>query len=196
MVAGSVGPTGELLEPYGLLAFDAAVAMFEAQVRGLLDGGVDFILVETMSQLAEVEAVVQAARHVAADAPLAASMSFDTNGRTMMGVSPHQALETLAGWGLDVIGANCGNGPAEIEGVLEQMAAHRPEGVYLLAQSNAGLPHEVNGETVFDGTPDVMGDYAVKMLRLGVNYIGACCGSTPAHIAAMRAALDEAAAQL
>ena len=194
LVAGSVGPSGELIEPYGLLAFEDAVAMFETQVRGLTAGGVDFILIETMSQLAEVEAVVQAARRVDEDVTIAASMSFDTNGHTMMGVSPREALETIHGWGVKVIGANCGNGPAEIETVMAQMAEYRPDGVYLLAQSNAGLPHEVEGETVFDGTPEVMAAYAVKMLHLGVSYIGACCGSTPAHIAAMRAALDQAAA--
>lgn len=196
LVAGSVGPSGELLEPYGLLSFDDAVAMFETQVRGLAAGGVDFILIETMSQLAEVEAAIRATRRVVEDLPIAASMSFDTNGRTMMGVSPHEALEKISGWGVRVIGANCGNGPGEIQAVMEQMAARRPDGVYLLAQSNAGLPRVVDGETVFDGTPQVMAEYAVKMLRLGVDYIGACCGSTPAHLAAMRAALDkEAAAQ-
>jgi 5-methyltetrahydrofolate--homocysteine methyltransferase len=196
LVAGSVGPTGELIEPYGLLTFDDAMSMFETQVRGLVAGGVDFILLETMSQLAEVEAAIKATRRVSEDLSIAASMSFDANGHTMMGVSPHQALETIRGWGVSVIGANCGNGPAEIETVMAQMVERRPGGVYLLAQSNAGLPHEENGETVFDGTPEVMAAYAVKMLRLGVNYIGACCGSTPAHIAAMRVALDAEAANM
>lgn len=193
LVAGSLGPSGELLEPYGLLSFDEAVAMFETQVRGLAEGGVDFVLIETMSQLAEVEAAIRATRRVVEDLPIAASMSFDTNGRTMMGVSPREAVQTISNWGVRVIGANCGNGPAEIEAVMEQMAACRPDGVYLLAQSNAGLPHVVDGKTVFDGTPQVMAEYAVKMLRLGIDYIGACCGSTPAHLAAMRAALDKEA---
>jgi 5-methyltetrahydrofolate--homocysteine methyltransferase len=193
LVAGSVGPTGELLEPYGLLTFDEATAMFETQVRALVAGGVDLILIETMTQLPEMEAAVKATRQVSEDLFIGASMSFNTNLHTMMGVSPLQALEALHGWGVRLIGSNCGNGPAEIETVMAQMAAHRPEGVYLLAQSNAGLPHDEDGETVFDGTPEVMAEHAVKMMRMGVNYIGACCGNTPAHIAAMRTALDAAA---
>jgi 5-methyltetrahydrofolate--homocysteine methyltransferase len=110
----------------------------------------------------------------------------------MMGVSPRQAVETMAQWGVRVIGANCGNGPAEIETVMTQMAQHRPPGVYLMAQSNAGLPKYEAGVIRYDGTPDVMADYAGRLRRLGINVIGACCGSTPTHIAAMAHALEAA----
>ena len=88
-----------------------------------------------------------------------------------------------------MIGGNCGNGPDEIRYVMSSMSENRPDGVYLIAQSNAGLPKMVDGEVKFDGTPQIMADYAVEMYRMGVNYIGACCGSTPAHIAAMKEAL-------
>lgn len=194
LVAGSMGPTGELMEPMGLLSMAEAVSMFAEQARGLIEGGVDFVLIETMSQLSEVEAAVTGARSVDPGLTIAATMSFDTNYHTMMGVSPKQAMDALRGWGLRVLGANCGNGPGEIETVMAQMAEQRPEDVFLIAQSNAGLPQLVAGRTLFDGTPEVMADYAVKMEGLGINYIGACCGSAPAHIAAMHAALVRAKA--
>ena len=191
LVAGSMGPTGELLDPMGLLSMEEAASMFAEQARGLIDGGVDFVLIETMSQLSEVEAAITAVRKVRTDVCIAVTMSFDRNGHTMMGVSPLQALTTISDWGISVIGANCGNGPDEIEAVMTQMAEQRPVDVYLVAQSNAGVAKYVDGETQFDGTPEVMAAYAVKMYRLGINYIGACCGSTPAHIAAMHAALED-----
>ncbi len=191
LVAGSIGPTGELLEPLGPLSKDEAQRLFAEQARGLVAGGVDLIIIETMSDLGEVEAAILGVREVAPDLLIAATMSFETKGRTMMGVRPQQALAALHGWGVRLIGANCGNGPGEIETVMAQMADERPSGVYLIAQSNAGLPQEVNGKVVFDGTPEVMAQYALRMRELGVNVIGACCGSTPAHISAMAAALAQ-----
>ncbi len=190
LVAGDIGPSGELIEPVGPLSMEEAQALFAEQVQGLLDGGVDFFLIETMSHLNEVEAAVRACRAIAPMLPVAATLSFDTNYHTMMGVSPRQAVETLATWGVRVIGANCGNGPAEIETVMTQMAQHRPAGVYLMAQSNAGLPQYEAGVIRYDGTPDVMADYAVRLRGLGINVIGACCGSTPTHIAAIAHTLD------
>jgi 5-methyltetrahydrofolate--homocysteine methyltransferase len=120
-------------------------------------------------------------------------MTFDTNYHTMMGVSPRQAVETLASWGVKVIGANCGNGADEMEVIATQLAQYRPNGVYLMIQSNSGLPKYENGRIFYEGTPDVMAEYALKMRDLGINIIGACCGSSPAHIAAMRTALAQAA---
>jgi 5-methyltetrahydrofolate--homocysteine methyltransferase len=178
-----------MLEPLGPLSAGAATAIFAQQVEALLDGGVDFILIETMSDLGEVQAAIRGARQVDEGVLIAATLTFDRNGRTMMGVRPLQALAALHGQGISIIGANCGNGPQEIEAVMEQMAEHRPEGVFLMAQSNAGLPHEVDGRMAYDGTPEVMAAYARRMQALGVNVIGACCGSTPAHIAAMHTAL-------
>jgi methionine synthase I (cobalamin-dependent) len=188
LVAGSMGPTGELMEPLGLLTPDGARESFTEQARALKAGGVDFALVETMSALEEVQAAVEGAR--AAGLPVAVTMSFDTNFHTMMGVKPVKALATLAGWGVTVVGANCGNGPAEIERVMTEMSEARREGVVLMAKSNAGMPRWKDDRITYGGTPDVMAEYARTMVKLGVGVIGGCCGSTPEHVAAMRKALD------
>ncbi len=190
-VAGSMGPTGELLFPLGTLNFDDAKAGFAEQAAALVEGGVDFLLIETMSALEEVQAAIEGAREAVGDAvPIAVTMTFDTRGHTMMGVSPAQALEAIYGWGIRYIGSNCGNGPAEIEDAIRQMAEKKPEDVILIAQSNAGIPRwKKGGEIVYDGTPEVMAEYALRMKELGVRYIGACCGSTPDHIHAMAEAL-------
>lgn len=192
LVAGSMGPSGDLIEPVGELTMDDARTMFAEQSRGLIDGGVDLILIETMSHLNEVQAAIEGIQSVSPDFPIAATMSFDTNLHTMMGVSPRAALEAISGWGVRIVGANCGNGPAEIETVMTQMAQYRPEGIFLMAQSNAGLPQYRDGVIQYDGTPEVMAEYALTVRDLGLDIIGACCGSTPAHIAQMRAALDGA----
>lgn len=188
LVAGSMGPTGELMEPLGLLTPDGARESFAEQARALKAGGVDFVLIETMSALEEVEAAVAGAKE--AGLPAVVTMSFDTHFRTMMGVKPVTALEAIAGLGVRVIGANCGNGPAEIERVLTEMSQAKPEGVMLMAKSNAGMPRWKDDCITYGGTPEVMADYARTMARLGVAVIGGCCGSAPEHIAAMREALD------
>ncbi len=189
LVAGSMGPTGEIMEPLGTLTPEGARAAFAEQAAALAEGGVDFFLIETMSALDEIQAAIEGIRSVS-DLPIAATMTFDTRFRTMMGVKPVQALGALHDLGVRVIGANCGNGPDEIERVISEMAAVKPDEVFLMAQSNAGLPKYVDKQIHYDGTPEVMADYATKMKALGVSYIGACCGSTPTHIAAMKQALS------
>ena len=189
-VLGDVGPSGELIAPIGVMEPDDVKAMFVEQIAALVEGGADVILVETMSDLTEVEAAVGAAAEVAPDLPVAATLTFDTHGHTMMGVSPERAADALASLGARIVGGNCGNGPHEIGPVMTQMAHRRPTGVHLIAQSNAGMPRLHGAEFHYDGTPEVMAEYAVQMRELGVGVIGACCGSTPAHVAAMRAALD------
>ena len=188
LVGASVGPTGELLDPLGVLTLEEAIALFAEQVAVLAEAGADFILTETMSDLQEVEAAVRAVQQ-ATELPVVCLLTFDTNLHTMMGVSPKQAVETLAAWGVEVIGANCGNGPAEIQTVMTEMVEHRPPGVMLYAQSNAGLPVLRGGDVYYDGTPEVMADYARQMQALGVDVIGGCCGTTPTHLRAMREAL-------
>ena len=188
LVAGSMGPTGELMEPLGLLTPEGARESFTEQARALKAGGVDFALIETMSALEEVQAAVEGAR--AAGLPAVVTMSFDTNFRTMMGVKPVAALAAIAGWGVGVVGANCGNGPAEIERIMTEMSAAPHEGVALMAKSNAGMPRWKDDRITYGGTPEVMGDYARRMIGLGVRVIGGCCGTTPEHIAAMRGAID------
>ena len=190
LVAGSMGPSGELFEPMGALTYEAAVAGFAAQAEGLAAGGVDVLWVETMSDLNEVRAAVEGARQAAPHLPVVATMTFDTRGFTMMGVSPDEAVHALTELGLTAIGGNCGNGPGEIEGVIAGMHQAAPD-VALIAKSNAGMPQMVDGEAVYDGTPEVMADYARRVRALGATIIGACCGSTPAHVRAMAQALHE-----
>ena len=189
-VVGSMGPTGELLEPYGTLSFEEARDAFAEQAAALVEGGIDVFWIETMSDLNEVRAAVEGARSVA-DLPVVTTMTFDTRGHTMMGVSPVQALEALRELQPLALGANCGNGPAEIEGVIEAMHAADPN-VVLVAKSNAGIPEWVNGELTYSGTPEVMARYALRVRELGARIIGACCGSTPEHVRAMAEALGGA----
>ncbi len=189
LVAGSMGPTGELLAPMGTMTFDDAKAAFAEQARGLAASGVDLLWVETMSDLEEARAAVEGARSVTA-LPIAATMSFDTNGRTMMGVTPAQAVRTMQGWGLVAVGGNCGNGIAEIEGVIDAMHRAAPD-VRLIAKANAGIPQWRNNELLYDATPPVMGRYAQRVRALGACFIGGCCGNGPDHIAAIAAALRE-----
>ena len=188
-VLGDIGPSGELMEPMGDLTPEGAQQLFAEQIRGLVAGGADAILIETMSDLSEIEAAVLAAKAEAPGLPVITTLSFDTNLRTMMGVSPALAVTTLADLGVDVIGANCGRGLDEMRIIAAQLAEARTDGVRLIVQSNAGLPKLVGDSFQFDGTPEQMAIYAVEMRDLGIDIIGACCGSTPAHIDAMRAAL-------
>jgi len=194
LVAGDLGPTGELLEPLGTLTADEAQAHFEEQVRGLVAGGIDLVLIETMSDLGEVEAAVRAAQAVAPELPVVVTLSFDTHLRTMMGVTPAAAVTALADLGVAAVGANCGRGPEEMEAVMEQMAAARPDGMLLVAQSNAGLPHLVGDHFEYDAPPERMAAHAATLRALGVDLIGACCGSTPEHLSAMSTALETASA--
>lgn len=190
LVGGSIGPTGELFTPMGTMTFEEARAAFAEQAAALDEGGVDILWVETMSDLEEVRAAVEGAKSVS-NLPVAATMTFDTHGHTMMGVSPAKALEVMSSFGLAALGANCGNGPAEIEEVIETMHSLSPDTI-LIAKSNAGIPHWVDDELYYDGTPEVMGEYTKRVFGLGASLIGGCCGSSPAHIKAMGEALQGA----
>lgn len=187
VVGGSMGPSGELLEPLGVLTFEEARDGFAEQAAALAEEGVDVLWIETMSDLKEVQAAVEGARSVS-DLPVVITMTFDTHGHTMMGTSPEQALEALRELAPIAIGGNCGNGPAEIEGVIEAMHTADPD-IVLVAKSNAGVPELVDGEITYRGTPEVMAGYAVRVRELGARIIGACCGSTPEHVRAMAEAL-------
>lgn len=189
LVAGSIGPSGELMAPMGKLTYERAKEAFAEQAQALAAGGADLIWVETMSDLNELKAAVEGARE-ATDLPVAATMTFDTHGRTMMGVTPKKAMQELGALDLIVSGANCGNGPDELEEAIQEMRAANPQAI-LVAKANAGLPKMVNQQVVYDGTPQVMAEYAVRVHELGAQLIGACCGSTPEHIRAMSAALKD-----
>ena len=188
-VLGDLGPTGELMEPMGSLTIDDAKAIFAEQITALVEGGIDAILIETMSDLSEVEAAVRAAQEVAPSLPIIVTMSFDTNLRTMMGTRPEQALKVLSALGVRIIGANCGRGPDEIRVIAQQLAQARPEGVFLITQSNAGLPVLHGDVFEYDGTPPEMATYALEMASLGIDIIGSCCGSNASHTKAMTEAL-------
>lgn len=190
LVAGDIGPTGSILMPYGDMEYDTAVEVFEEQVRPLIEGGVDAIWIETMSDLGEARAAMTAVRNVSEDIPFTITMTFDTNGRTMMGVKPEQAVEELREFNPVAIGGNCGNGIEEIEGVIEKMHA-ADANITLIAKSNAGIPKLVKGVAVYDASPDDMADYARTVHGNGARIIGACCGSTPDHIRAIRGALAQ-----
>jgi 5-methyltetrahydrofolate--homocysteine methyltransferase len=187
LVAGSMGPTGQLFEPMGTLTFDDARDAFADQAAGLVEGGVDLFWIETMSDLQEVKAAVEGIRSVS-ELPIVATMSFDTHGHTMMGVSPQKAVEELLTLDLKVIGANCGTGSDELIEVIKTMSDIDLD-VALVAKANAGLPQVVDGNVVYNGSPEVMANYAREVYQAGARLIGGCCGNTPAHIQAMAAAL-------
>jgi len=190
LVAGSVGPTGEFMQPLGLISEEEMVAAFAEQIRGLADGGVDAILIETMSDLGEAKAALRAARENFAG-PVICSMTFDHGPggyATMMGVRPAQAAQDLEAAGADIVGSNCGAGIANI---IEVIALMRPAtDLPLWAKPNAGLPELVQGQTVFRETPEQMAARLPDLVQAGARIIGGCCGTGPEHIAALVAARD------
>ena len=187
LVAGSMGPTGELLEPLGNMSAAGCEAAFAEQAEGLAAGGADVLWIETMSDLDEVEAAVRGARS-ACDLPVAATMSFDTAGRTMMGITGTELSERLGELGLAAMGANCGNNIPDTEAAVIAMAkAATPTPV--ISKPNAGVPVWSGAALVYDGTPEVMAAHAHRSRAAGVAVIGSCCGSTPAHTAKIAAVL-------
>ena len=187
LVAGSMGPTGELIAPLGGLEFVDAVSAFAEQATGLWRGGVDIIWIETMSSLHEVEAAVLGTRQVC-DLPVAVTLSFDTAGRTMMGVTGTEAAEKLNDLGVAAMGANCGNNLVDTEAALVEMQA--VSNVAVISKANAGIPQWHGSELRYSGTPEVMAAHATRMRRSGVAIIGGCCGNTPAHLDLLRRVLD------
>ena len=193
LVAGDIGPSGAIMAPMGTLDYGEAVDLFAEQAKALVDGGVDLIWIETMSDLTEIKAAIEGIRQVAPGIAVIATMTFDTRGRTMMGVTPEQAVEALAAWGADAIGGNCGNGPDEILPVIAKMRAVAPD-VTLVSKSNAGMPELVDMRAVYRASPETMAAAAVEMQAAGARIVGACCGSTPDHLRMMCQALVAASA--
>ena len=188
LVAGDIGPSGEIMAPLGTLERDAAIDVFAEQAGALVAGGADLLWIETMSDLAEMAAAVAGARSASPSTPLVATMTFDTRGHTMMGVSPEAAAEALVALGVDAIGGNCGNGPDELLPVIERMRAVAPD-IPLVAKPNIGIPVFVGARAEYRTPPEAMADEATSLRAAGATVIGACCGSTAAHLAAMAAAL-------
>jgi 5-methyltetrahydrofolate--homocysteine methyltransferase len=185
-VAGSVGPTGQLMEPYGPLSIARAEEIYAEQVLALAEAGVDLFVVETHHDADEACAAVRMARQHT-DLPIFCTFAFNKRGRTMMGLRPGEAARRVQEAGGTVVGANCGDGP---EAVAAALAAFKESATLpLLAKANAGIP-QVSGETtVWDVTPEQMAAHARRFVELGAVVIGGCCGTTPAHIAALAAAL-------
>jgi 5-methyltetrahydrofolate--homocysteine methyltransferase len=190
VVGGSIGPSGEIIKPLGDLDLADARAGFAEQAAALDEGGVDVLWIETMSDLKEVRAAAEGAR-AASDLPLVITMTFDTNGHTMMGVSPVQAFEAIREYEPIALGGNCGNGPGEIESVIRAMYALGMD-IPLVAKSNAGMPVLKDGHAHYEATPEEMGQYAVRVRNLGAAIVGGCCGNSVDHIREMAKALEEA----
>ncbi|MGH6931982.1 MAG: betaine--homocysteine S-methyltransferase [Dongiaceae bacterium] len=190
VVAGSMGPSGELFEPLGPLTIAEGAAAFAEQAQALIAGGADLLWVETMSSKDELQAAVEGA--ASTGEPIVCTMSFDTNGRTMMGITPGQVAQLCHGLHPRPIafGANCGIGAAELVATLVNMAPGRAPDDILVAKGNCGVPYYEAGKIKYDGTPELMADYARMARDAGARIIGGCCGTTPGHLSAMRAALD------
>lgn len=189
VVAGSVGPTGEIFEPMGTLTHERAVEMFHEQAEGLKEGGVDVLWVETISSPEEFRAAAEA--FLLAGMPWCGTMSFDTAGRTMMGFTSAQMVALVEKLPHPPIafGANCGVGASDLMRTLLGFVAAGPTRP-LIAKGNAGIPKYHDGHIHYDGTPELMADYAVLARDAGANIIGGCCGTMPEHLRAMRAALE------
>jgi 5-methyltetrahydrofolate--homocysteine methyltransferase len=187
LVAGSIGPTGLLMKPYGPLGMEEATAAFAEQAKALAQGGVDLLVIETMFAFDEADAAFKGARSVT-DLPIVVSFSYDRGVRTMMGVKPADMFRHYREMGVVMIGANCGTSLENMEKIQQEYAAVEP-GFPLWAKPNAGLPHLVEGVTTFDVTPQQMAEYAVKYVHLGARVVGGCCGNMPEHIAAIAKAV-------
>jgi 5-methyltetrahydrofolate--homocysteine methyltransferase len=188
LVGGSIGPTGEILEPIGPLKLDAAREAFAEQAGALARGGADIMWIETMSSVEETEAAIAGARLTGL--PVVATLSFDTNGRTMMGIAPAELAALHRKHGLAACGSNCGIGPSELIACMVNLAAAAEPSAILVAKANCGIPQFVDGAIRFNGTPELMAEYARMAFDAGARIIGGCCGTSPEHLRMMREALE------
>lgn len=188
LIAGSIGPLGKHLQPYGKISHDIAFDIFTEQIESLLEGGVDLFIIETMSNLVEMELVVKALKKIT-DLPIIAQMTYTAEGKTLLGNSPEDVIAHLVPLGVDVIGANCSVGPQKMLEVIEVLSELGTN--YISAQPNAGLPRLYAGRFVYFSSPDYFAEYAKKFVEAGVAIIGGCCGTTPEHIEAVAQALKD-----
>ncbi len=185
-VAGSMGPTGKFIRPLGELTFDEDYANYYEQAKVLSAAGADYLLIETCIELQEMRAALLACKD-ACDLPVICQMSYSEDGRTVTGTDPQTAAVVLSAMGADIIGVNCSLGPEQLIPIVKELAENCT--CPISVQPNAGMPHLVNGETVFPMTPEDMGKWAPKLIEAGATFIGGCCGTTPAHIAAVKKAV-------
>jgi methionine synthase / methylenetetrahydrofolate reductase(NADPH) len=189
LVAGSVGPLGQLLEPFGQLTVAEAEGYYRASAEGLLEGGCDCFILETFQDLNEILAALRAVRRVTLDVPVIAQMTYGTDGKTLYGHTPTLAVQMLVQAGASVVGLNCGVGPQPTLEVLEEMV-RAAGGTPVSAMPNAGLPQMVEGRYVYLSSPEYFADFAARAVDMGVKIVGGCCGTTPAHTRAMRERLS------
>jgi methionine synthase I (cobalamin-dependent) len=187
LVAGSLGPTGQLVEPYGLLTRDVCRSAYAEQAKALADGGVDLLVLETFFALEEALWAIEGARS-ATDLPLVASFSFDQGTHTMMGLSPTEVVAAVEPLGLAALGANCGRSLDDTDAVVEEFLAASPR-LPLWVKPNAGVPRIVGDAVVYDAGPEALAEHVRAYADRGARIVGGCCGSTPEHIAAISRAL-------
>jgi methionine synthase / methylenetetrahydrofolate reductase(NADPH) len=182
LVGGAMGPLGIRIEPYGPTSLDEARGLFREQATGLLEGGVDFFILETFADLAEVRQAMAAVREIS-DLPIVAQMTVRDDGTTLYGTTVDLCAQRLDEWGADVVGVNCSVGPHGILGSVERLAS--ATGRPISAQPNAGLPREIDGRKIYMASPDYMAKYARRLIQAGARFVGGCCGTTPEHIRRM-----------
>ncbi len=193
VIAGSMGPTGEILEPVGTVTHKQAVEAYREQAEALKEAGVDVFWIETLSSKEEAKAAVEACSGMGL--PIVTTYSVDTNGRTMMGLSPHDIVSSSIELStpLFAIGSNCGVGAAELVAAIVNMKnalGDKAEQIILISKANCGIPEYIDGKIVYSGTEEVMAEYTHMAIDAGARIIGGCCGTSPKHIAAMRNAMD------
>lgn len=186
-VAGSVGPLGVRIEPWGPTSFEEAYEAFREQIRALVEGGVDLITFETFADISELQQAIRAAKDVSPNVPIAAQIVIDVNGKMPAGTPIEWAIQKVDEWGADIVGLNCSVGPQPMLSALPKIKTITKKP--LIMQPNAGLPREVDGRKIYMCTPEYMGEFAKNFLIEGVQFIGGCCGTSPEHVRYMAQAL-------
>ena len=188
-VGGDVGPLGVRLAPFGRVEPEGARAAYSEQISALVQAGADLLVIETQTDLYEIREAITAARAISAVIPIIASMTFTRDDRTLLGDDPGKVARALHAYGADVIGINCSGGPNQLIRILKEMREVLPQGQYWV-KPNAGWPEQVSGRVFYPASPEYFGDYTIAFWQSGARIIGGCCGTTPAHIEAMRKAIQ------
>jgi 5-methyltetrahydrofolate--homocysteine methyltransferase len=189
IVAGSMGPTGEMIEPHGLMTSREATDAFRAQAEGLAEGGADVLWLETMYAMEELEAAMEAVKDIGL--PVCATMSFDTAGKTMMGITPSSLAKKSKDLNLSGFGANCGIGAPDLLATINDISKNVDPGTVVISKANCGIPEFVDGNITYSGTEELMSEYVQIAINSGAKIIGGCCGTSFDHVRAMRKAMDE-----
>ena len=189
IVAGAMGPTGEMIEPHGLMTPKEAADAFKAQAEGLAEGGVDVLWLETMYAMEELEAAMEAVKDIGL--PVCATMSFDTAGKTMMGITPSNLAKRSQDLNLSGFGANCGIGAPDLLATINDISKNVDPGTVVISKANCGIPEFVDGNIMYSGTQELMSQYVQIAMNSGAKIIGGCCGTSFDHVRAMRKAMDQ-----